>query len=335
MKNIFFAGLLLAVCFSRLFAQPALFEHNDALEVELRADLIALQRDRGKDPHYHDAWLSVKMGKQSREIACKIKPRGNFRLDSTHCIFPPLWLKFGKYSATPSTPFEGLERVKMVTHCDDDQYVLKEYLVYRVHNIVSPYSFRVRLARITYKDIQNRIEAETHYSFFLEPVEMLGERLNLSVYEGKQVSLDDAPGAYLSQLACFSYLVGNRDWDVTLRKNLVILADTVKGEVYPVPYDFDFCGAVQPPYVINILLSGDKTYAWRRFSSMCLKEHELKTVLEDLQRKQVQIYELYKKCPQLKSNHRRDALRFYDEYYSRQHTPRSLREESGWDCPEE
>ena len=46
--------------------------------------------------------------------------------------------------------------MKLVAHCQNDrtfeEYVKREYLVYKLYQHISPYSFNVRLCRITYID---------------------------------------------------------------------------------------------------------------------------------------------------------------------------------------
>ena len=91
----------------------------------------------------------------------KVKPRGKSRRDDAACKFPPLRLNFPK--ETPSgTPFSGLDKVKLVTHCGrigepSSAYATRvelELLLYRVFNRISATSLRVQPLEVTYVDTE-------------------------------------------------------------------------------------------------------------------------------------------------------------------------------------
>ena len=65
----------------------------------------------------------------------------------------PLWLNIRK-AEIGNKKLQGIKLMKVVTHCKGGKttsnYILKEYMAYRTHNMLSPYSFRVRLVRMKY-----------------------------------------------------------------------------------------------------------------------------------------------------------------------------------------
>ena len=81
----------------------------------------------------------------------RLKARGNFRRD--FCTMPPLWLNIRK-AEIGNKKLQGIKLMKVVTHCKGGKttsnYILKEYMAYRIHNMLSPYSFPVRLVRMKY-----------------------------------------------------------------------------------------------------------------------------------------------------------------------------------------
>ncbi|MEJ2132757.1 MAG: hypothetical protein P8Y95_14320, partial [Gammaproteobacteria bacterium] len=86
-------------------------------------------------------------------LSVRISPRGHSRLE--FCRFPPLRVEFDREEVA-QTVFAGQHRLKLVTQCtpqraSGDQLRL-EYFVYRVLNLLSPRTFRVRIADITYVD---------------------------------------------------------------------------------------------------------------------------------------------------------------------------------------
>ena len=87
----------------------------------------------------NDDWNSLEM---------KIRARGNFR--RKNCYFIPLKLKLEK-AETKGTMFKGQKKLKMVLPClnesSKDDNVLKEYIIYKMFEVVSPYYFKTRMLR--------------------------------------------------------------------------------------------------------------------------------------------------------------------------------------------
>ena len=87
------------------------------------------------------------------EKEMRMKARGAFR--RSHCSMAPFWLNIRK-AEVENVHLQDVNRFKVVTKCQGskayDDYVLKEYLAYKIYNIISPISFRVRLIRMSYVD---------------------------------------------------------------------------------------------------------------------------------------------------------------------------------------
>ena len=104
--------------------------------------------------------------------------RGNFRRDGANCRFPPLYLNVPK-KAVKHTLFAGQDKLKLVTHCQTDEYVVREWMVYRLYNLLTDLSFRARLARVTYADSLRKRPDETHWGLLLEDDADLAKRNHL------------------------------------------------------------------------------------------------------------------------------------------------------------
>ncbi len=140
----------------------------------------------------------------------------------------------------------------MVSPChesrdDYQRYVLLEYLVYRTFNVLTPVSYRVRLLEITFRDTSGENEERTKYAFLIEDIDRLAERLR-----GDEAELTEIPPYRLEDgqalmVDLFQYMVGNTDFSAPFFHNVkMILLD---GPTYmPIPYDFDFSGAVDARY---------------------------------------------------------------------------------------
>jgi hypothetical protein len=173
--------------------------------------------------------------------------RGNFRLNPVNCNFPPLSLNFKK-NEVKNTLFDNQDKLKLVTPCQDDKDVIDEYMIYKMYNEVTDRSFKVRLVKILYFDTGKVKKLFEKYSFFIEHEDQVGERNN-SVEINKVLTPYDLDNETFRRMAMFQYMIGNKDWYITSRKNIVLMqpSDTSQAP-YAIPYDFDFAAFVNADY---------------------------------------------------------------------------------------
>ncbi len=88
----------------------------------------------------------------------------------TVCDFPPVKLWFDK-EQLKGTIFRGQGSLKMVTHCKAtsgfQKYYVKEYLSYRIYNLITDYSFRVRPMMVTYIDSERDSRPFERFGFLI------------------------------------------------------------------------------------------------------------------------------------------------------------------------
>ena len=151
-----------------LYAGP-LFENLEPLQIEMTGPLTSLIKKKEK----REEWpFRIRVNGKSQAVNIRARGKSRLRL----CKFPPLRLNF-KDTDTSGTVFEGEEKLKLVTHCrKGDRFsknVLKEYVAYRIFNLLSDNSFRVRLVHITYIDSDRNIDKNKtdNYGFLIEPVD--------------------------------------------------------------------------------------------------------------------------------------------------------------------
>ena len=110
-----------------------------------------------------------------------LAPRGITRLQQDVCDFPPVRVEPTR-PAPAGTLFAGQHRLKLVTHCkrsgDFQQKVLLEYSAYRMYNLLTPQSFRARLANIDYVNSDGRLYA-SRVGFFIEDFSDVARRNGL------------------------------------------------------------------------------------------------------------------------------------------------------------
>lgn len=159
-----------------------LFESDVVLKLTIISDFASIMDDRGEDRSYHKGELYYLnfIGDTIRRKV-RLKTRGNFRRDPTNCKYPPIMVKFGKLKTADSI-FTEQSNLKLVTQCQLENYVLLEYLAYKIYGLFSSHSYRVRLAHITYVDMDTRESYFTRYGFFIEDEAEMVVRIHAKVY---------------------------------------------------------------------------------------------------------------------------------------------------------
>jgi len=159
------------------------------LDIYLKFDLSTFLKKNPKTG-YQDAMLIIPLSATDTiDRKVKIKPRGEYRQQT--CSFPPIMLNFKKLFPAYSDTGK-INKLKLVTHCQpgpaSDENVLREYLVYKLFNVLTDTSYRVRLLRVNYIDTGKDRKPITQYGFFIEPIEILALRTNSSVANSKNLT---------------------------------------------------------------------------------------------------------------------------------------------------
>ncbi len=179
----------------------------------------------------------------------QIRARGNRR--KVVCYFPPLKMKFSK-SALTQAGYAPFHEIKLANSCrpgeTNNLYLFKEYLGYRLYNLVSPYSFRVKLAKITYLDVDREGQSTELYAILIEPEAELCARLGAQVIERKLTYGVFVEPFHLGQMEVFQYMIGNTDWNLSNRHNIATIKAPEKSKLIAIPYDFDYSGLVGTDY---------------------------------------------------------------------------------------
>ena len=295
-----------------------LFAHDDLVEITLEADFSGLLGNFIADPDYQPATLTY-TGPDGQAVRqeLEIKPRGRYRRDPAICSFPPLRFKFPKKEEVPA-PFTGQRKLKVVTHCQEIEALFREYYLYKVYNLLTDWSLRVRMARITYVDSSGQRPTETQYGFFIEDEDELAERMGGEAL-GEEIALDndDVNRELLTQVYIFNYMIANRDFGVKNRQNVEVIASP-DGLPAVIPYDFDWSGMVDASYTKSSFTGGDgPTYfRRRRFNPLCRSRAEFDAAFARFQAIEEDIKRLYKESPYLSGKSVRTSLKYYKDFYS-------------------
>jgi len=234
---------------STMVFHEQLFEASYLLPVKFKYSRKQLKKETN-DSTYMASQLSYKLNNNDWKILdIKIRARGNFRRRT--CYFIPLKLKISKSNAK-ETIFEGQKKLKIVLPClnesSRDDNVIKEYIIYKMYEKVTPYYFNTRLVDIEYDDIRNKkVKSHQLKGFFIEDDSKVAQRL-----KGKIIKRRFSPQSFddLSAIrnAMFQYMIGNTDFSATHSHNSKVIY--VDKKVVPMSYDFDMSGFVNTSYSI-------------------------------------------------------------------------------------
>ena len=297
---------------------PTFFDSEDPLTVTLTANLGNLTGRRRTDTAWRAATLSYKTTEPTAvTVPLRVRTRGIWRLKT--CEFPPLRLNFSGERAD-ETVFRGLDKPKLVSYCRDndtyEQYVLQEYQLYRIYQLLTPVSHKVRLLRVAYTDSAGGKVEATRYAILLEEPKALAARLGGKILEQKGALPGDLDPFQDALVGVFQYLIGNTDFSTNGLHNMELFAKE-NGDVLPLAFDFDFSGAVNASYAtVDPSLSVTRVRD-RLFRGYCTAGDAYPRVFALFNEKKPQIYALYDDPVGRLLDRRvaKETLKFFDEFY--------------------
>lgn len=306
-----------------------LFAENSTLNARLVAPFTQIMRDRpidDDDDNSNDPRGTFSLIADDGKVVdfpIRLVTRGNNRRDV--CAFTPLRFDFQK-DKLAGTVLDGQNKIKVVTHCKNNskeyqQAVIREYLAYRILNLLTDVSFRVRLMRITYVFDDRKDTEEETFAFFLENKDRFGKRVKLQEQHVEHISVESIDRAYLNLTSVFAYLIGNVDYSpVQGRKGKECCHNhalfSADGETYwSVPYDFDSTGFVDAPHVELSPNFRQSSIRQRIYRGRCYNNEMLPATLQLFRDRRADIEAIVSEQPELSKRKRNEALRYIDRFY--------------------
>ncbi|MUP42430.1 hypothetical protein FLP08_07585 [Gramella aestuarii] len=190
-------------------------------------------------------------------LEVRLRRRGNFRLE--HCYYAPLKVKIKK-KESKDTPFESHKNLKMVLPCliqrDMNDNVIKEYLAYKLYEVVSPYHFKTRLTNLKYEELRsNKTKIHEVMAFFIEDDKHVAERIGGKVIESNIHPMNHNARESVRN-SFFQFMIGNTDFSNAYQHNSKLIFR--EGEIIPIPYDFDMAGMVNTSYATVSQINNEK-----------------------------------------------------------------------------
>lgn len=319
---LFALGALLAAAVRAAPAHAqALFRDTAPIELSLTTNLRDLLRERdstelrwfGAEFEYRDDSGKV------RRVATDLRARGHFRRQARNCSFPPIALRAGR-GDRDLTVLQGNPRLKVVTPCrpgtgDYQQYILVEYLMYRMYEALMPVHHRTRLASITYRDSLDRVKPIQVTAFFLEVEQEVADEHDLEFVEQTGALWDDVVPEALDRLSLFEYWVGNTDWSLAALHNISLFR-TKEMQYVPVAYDFDWSGAVNARYSFPNPKLGIRSVRDRLHRGPCRTAAQWAPTVEHFRSRRAAIDSIWTAgVPGLEEKRRAEAKQWLDSFW--------------------
>lgn len=310
-----------------------LFASQELLEVEVDGPFALLARERSDEEEVDGKFRYTAADGSPVEFDIAIRARGNWRRNPDICRFPPLRFNFKK-SQTNDTLFDKQDKLKLVTHCQNnsrryDQSIVSEYLAYRILNLLTDYSFRVRLVRIKYNFSDRETELDSH-GILIEHKDRLGKRIDGEPVELERTSVESIKAADLSLASVFQYFLGNTDFspvatapDEDCCHNQVLFTNE-DGLYRTIPFDFDQSGLVDAQHAAPNPRFGLRTVKVRLYRGRCANNDRLPATLLLFQVRRRDIEALVNDEAELTPATRRNLLKYIEDFYKTIDNPKRV-----------
>ena len=283
---------------------------NMTLTVDMK-NLVTAKRDTNNVP------ATVTMAFPDSTVITediKMKPKGEFR--RKNCYIASLQLDFKKQGA----PLTSLKKIKLIGGCSksssDEQLLLKEYLTYKIYNLFTDMSFRVRLLNVTYKDSREKAKPYTQYAFMIEDFDEMAKR-NQCVKRETGLQNEQTDRKQMTLVSFFQYMIGNTDWSVPTLHNIKLIKSKKDSLAVPfvIPFDFDYTGFVNASYALPPEMFNTTAITERVYRGFARSPEEVEAMRNFFLSKEAAVRSVITDCKLLEGKVKKEALEYIDEFY--------------------
>jgi hypothetical protein len=334
-----FAFLLLLAIASPLAAadRAPLFQDKAILKAVLTAPISQAyaQRDQDVRIYFPGQFTYNDSDNQTHRLEVSIRTRGHSRRDM--CDFPPLQLNFKK-SQVKGTLFKKQDKLKLVAPCfrgpAAQQYVLMEYLAYRIFEVLTDSSFGTRLLRLSYIDSDKMLSTRTSLVFVIEDDGAVGKRLGLDKLRVGYNEPDQLDRPTTALLELFQLMIGNNDYSILKGPDgdycchnieMYVTKESADSRI-AVPYDFDMSGLVNADYAVPPTHLPIKSILTRYYRGLCQPPEILDAAIETIRSKRGEIMALIGESGELSRLSTNRATRYLGNYFEMLDNSEALQE---------
>lgn len=329
---------LLGAMSSPAIAQTRLFSESAPIQITVSGPVSTLiqRAPRSTDPF--PATLTLNDG-GAHDFPIQLNARGVTRRIAGICNFPPLRIDFGA-GALNGTLFEGQGKLKLVDPCRQggnyEQLVVLEFLAYKLYNVITPVSYRVRAVHVTFHDTDRRRADASNFGYLIEDIDDVAHRNQLHALDvaADTFNASQLDGVAASRFALFEYMISNLDWDMVSghagedcchNSKLVAATPNATANVIPVPYDFDYSGLVGAPYSVppaGLRVANTRT---RYFRGYCRYNDQLAGVIEEFRQHKDALFAVIDGETELQPGRRQAAHGYLQAFFDTLDNPDAVR----------
>ena len=235
----------------------SLFNGKSILTLELtyaKKELLELTND---STYIKSKIAYLENNDDKKYMDVELRARGHYR--RSHCYYVPLWLKISE-DVSKGSIFEADKKLKIVLPClkskKANDHIIKEYLAYKIYEILSPYYFETKLVPIDLQEAVNNKKIDHELvGILIQDDDQLA-----AAYHGEVIKRNIHPKAQdpvcSVRNALFQFMIGNTDYSITYQHNEKIFY--IDKKIVPVPYDFDMSGLVNPSYAVVSVVNNNE-----------------------------------------------------------------------------
>lgn len=303
------------------------FKEDSVIQMTIAVNLRHLLANKMKKGFESPARLTAKIeGDIEIQSPVTLEVRGNFRKD--YCYLPPLKINF----KNPAAPvLSSLGSLKLVNSCmlnkASYEYLLKEYLVYKIYNRITEKSLRVRLLKIRFVDSTGKRKPVDEFGFLIEDVSDMAKRNECVERKRNIAHTEHTDRKQMTRVALFEYMIGNLDWSVPVRHNIKLIApkEDSNSTAFAVPYDFDYSGLVKTDYAIPPPELGLDDVTIRNYRGFSRTMQELQDIADEFLQRKASIYKLIKEFELLPDASRNRMMAYLDGFYTTLSKPNEIK----------
>jgi hypothetical protein len=311
-----------------------LFDDESTLAVTIEGPLNTVMRNRDETEEFPAFFKFQNADGTESTLDIKLRVRGKFRRKRETCNFAPLRVNFKK-GQTVGTVFEGQNTIKLVTDCQSSkkafqQYLLKEYLTYKIYNLLTDNSFGARLLRITYVDTDRDNKSRESYGFFIEEKDHIADRIGLDQLRIPKTKYSALDPAVMNLVNVYEYFIANTDYSMVLGPagadccHNTVLYQKDGNPIVSIPYDFDHAGLVDAPYAAPNPKFKIRAVTSRIYRGRCSNNAQLDTTFRLFLDKRDAITKLVRELDGFDERSIKGAMSFIDNFYEDITTPKDV-----------
>lgn len=300
-----------------------LFAEENPLLIVLESDFDRFGQDRWEEEYQTARMITHVSDSLETRHQVRIRPRGKSRRKM--CDLPPIKLNLKKADLI-NEDLRTLEKLKVVSPCRQgtnyQNILFKEYLVYKLLNVLTPNSFRVRLIEMTLRNTGKKDWEKMNLGFVIEEGEGVGLRLGMEYQNSFSFFPHMINQDHYALVALFQFMIGNPDWSLKGAQNLKTFRQGNEDPVntFVIPYDFDVASIVEAPYATPPA-EGFSRVQDRRWLATCLELPKLKKTFDDMLAHREQLVATIDEFPYLPNSHKRRMIKYLDTFFDQLQEP--------------